>query len=187
MVQFRFKNHYECVIRPDLMIKLNVTNVHSLPMIKEIKLHMNINETINDKKAILPAFILLERIAGQRPTVTRARKSMAAFQLKEDMILGCKASLRGTAMHSFLDKLVTIVLPRLRDFQGFKYNGFDQHCSATFGIPDLLVFPEIETEFDRFSKFHGIDIHLITNAQTVLDARTLLSAYQIPFTELIKN
>nr|YP_007890490.1 ribosomal protein L5 [Andalucia godoyi]AGH23984.1 ribosomal protein L5 [Andalucia godoyi] len=177
----RFQSYYENVIRPDLLLKHSYTNVMEVPHLKKIVLNMGVKDVLQDKKHILTGMILLERISGQRPTVNRAKKSVSSYQLKEETILGCKVSLTGDSMYEFLDKLVTIVLPRVKDLKPLRFKSFDGQGNYSLGMKDTFVFPEIESEYGRIPKTYGFDIHFITTAKTDDDARSLLSAFQLPF------
>lgn len=177
----RFQSYYEQVIRPDLLLKHGYENVMEVPQLKKIVLNMGVKDVVQDKKQILTGMILLERISGQRPTVNRARNSVSSYQLKEGTILGCKVTLTGDAMYQFLEKFVTIVLPRVKELKPLRLDSFDGQGNYSLGMKDTLVFPEIESEYGRIPRTYGLDIHFVTNAKEDLEARSLLSAFQLPF------
>lgn len=177
----RLKKYYEEVVRPDLLYKGNYTNIMEVPELEKIVIHMSVKDTLVDKKAILGGLVTLERISGQRPTIIRAKKSVAAFHLKEGSIIGCKVSLTGEHMYNFLDKLVYIVFPRVKDFKALKNSSFHNQGQYALGLSDVLIFPEIESEYGKIPRIYGIDINFVTSAQDAIATKMLLSSFQLPF------
>lgn len=178
----RLKEHYEQIIRPDLLIKGSFKSIMEVPQLNRIILNMGVKETIQDKKAILSGLVTLERISGQRPTITRAKKSVASYHLKEGAIIGCKVSLTGEKMYNFLDKLVYIVLPKVKELKTFKLQSFNGYGNYALGLSDLLVFPEIESEYGKIPRIYGMDIIFLMNTKNDLYGRMILSGLQLPFT-----
>lgn len=176
----RLKTFYENVIRPDLLTKGNYKSIMEVPALSKITLHMTIKDTLNDKKSIVNGLILLERITGQRPTVIRSRKSVASFHLKEGSIIGCKVSLTGENMYNFLDKLVYIVLPRVKDFKTIESSSFQANGNYSLGLSDSLVFPEIESEYGKIPKTYGLDISFNILGKDINSSKLLISAFQLP-------
>lgn len=177
----RLKKHYFQVVRPDILIKGSFKSIMEIPELKKITLNMSVKDTIQDKKAILSGLITLERISGQRPTITRAKKSVASYSLKEGAIIGCKVSLTGDSMYNFLDKLVYIVLPRVKELKALKLGSFNGHGNYALGLSDLLVFPEIESEYGKIPKSYGMDIIFVTNTSSDIYGQMILSGLQLPF------
>lgn len=181
----RLRHHYETVLRPDLLVKGNYNNIMQVPELKKIVVNMGVKDVlVHDKKYILTGLVSLERITGQRPTVNRAKKSVAAFHVKESTIVGCKVSLTGEPMYAFLDKLVHIVLPRVKDLKVSTLKNFDRRGNLSLGISDLMVFPEIESEYGKIPKFYGIDINFITSASNDNEGLMLLSGFQLPISDI---
>lgn len=178
----RLHLYYEEVIRPDLLLKHTYKNLMEIPHLEKIVLNMGIKDVLQDKKHILSAMVALERISGQRPTVNRAKKSVASYQLKEGSILGCKVSLTGETMYEFLDKLVSIVLPRVKDLKLIQKKSFNGG-NLSLGLTDVIVFPEIESQYGKIPRTYGIDITFVTSAKNAMEARSLLSSFQLPFSE----
>lgn len=179
----RLQQYYEDVVRPDLLIKHPYSNVMQIPHLKKIVINMGVKDVLQDKKHILSGMVALERISGQRPTVNRSKKSVASYQLKQGTILGCKVSLTGDAMYQFLDKLIHIVLPRVKDFKSLQSKSFNGQGHYSLGLPDVIVFPEIESQYGKIPRTYGVDIHFVTTAGSDPEAMSLLSAFQLPFTE----
>lgn len=180
----RLRYHYETVIRPDLLSKGRYQNIMEVPELKKIVLNMGVKDVlVNDKKYILAGLVSLERITGQRPTINRAKKSVAAFHVKEHSIVGCKVSLTGDSMYAFLDKLVHVVLPRVKDLKVSTVKSFDRRGNLSLGISDLMIFPEIESEYGKIPKFYGLDINFVTSASTDEDGLMLLSGFQLPVSD----
>lgn len=144
---------------------------------------MNIKDNLTDKKAILGGMVGLERISGQRPTIIRARKSVAAFHLKEGAIIGCKVTLTGEPMYNFLDKLIYVVFPRVKDLKSLKVSSFHNGGQYSLGISDILIFPEIESEYGKIPRTYGMDINICTTSKNLDLAKMLLSSFQLPFSD----
>lgn len=177
----RLKDKYLSEIAPALKEKFNYANVMQVPKLEKVVLNMGVGEAILNPKAIDAAVSDMTIIAGQRPIVTRAKKSIAGFKLREGMAIGCKVTLRGSQMYEFVDKLFNVSLPRVRDFRGISAKGFDGRGNFTMGIKEQLIFPEIE--YDKIDKIRGMDIIFVTSAQTDEEARELLKLMGAPFRE----
>jgi large subunit ribosomal protein L5 len=172
------KQRYEKEVLPGLMTKLGRTNRLSLPKLEKIVINMGVGSAISEKKHLEEAIAALTQISGQKPAVTRSRKSIANFKLREGMEIGCKVTLRGVRMYEFLDRLISLALPRVRDFRGLSSKAFDGHGNYTLGLSEQLVFPEIEA--DKVSHTQGMHISLVTTAHTDHDARALLKELGVP-------
>jgi len=166
-------------VRPALMKKFNYTSIMQVPKIEKIVINMGVGDAINNSKLIDAAVEDLTLITGQKPIVTRAKKSIAAFKLRQNAAIGCKVTLRGERMYEFFDKLVSISLPRVRDFRGLNKNSFDGRGNYTIGIKEQLIFPEIN--YDRVVKVRGMDIVIVTTAKTDEEGRELLTLLGMPF------
>ncbi len=175
----RLRKHYEEVVRPQLIEKFGYTNPMQVPRIEKIVLNMGVGEAVGDSKLVKIAAEELAKIAGQKPVITRARKSIAGFKLREGMPIGCKVTLRGDRMYDMLDRLVTIALPRVRDFRGLNPKSFDGRGNYALGIREHIVFPEID--YDKIDKVLGMDIIIATTAKTDEEAYALLEAFNFPF------
>ena len=173
------KKLYEEEIVPNLTKKFNYTTKMQVPRIEKIVLNMGVGDALADQKYLDAAVKDLTAIAGQKPVVTKARKSIANFKLREGMPIGCKVTLRGERMYQFLDKLVSVALPRVRDFHGINGNAFDGRGNYTLGVKEQLIFPEIN--FDKVKKVRGMDIVIVTTANTDEEGRTLLQLMGMPF------
>ncbi|MDY0885833.1 50S ribosomal protein L5 [Dongia soli] len=176
----RMQEHYAKVVRPALMQEFQYKNDLQVPRIEKIVINMGVGEATADSKKINQAVEELTAIAGQKPVVTKARKSIATFKLREGMNIGCKVTLRRDRMYEFLDRLITIALPRVRDFRGVKGNSFDGRGNYCLGLKEQLVFPEID--YDKVDKVRGMDIVIVTSAKTDAEAKALLKGFQMPFT-----
>ncbi len=174
-----FKKLYTEEIVPSLMKEFNYSSVMAVPKIDKIIINMGVGEGSKDEKFITAAVADLTAIAGQKPVVTKARKSIAGFKLREGQNIGCKVTLRGENMYNFMEKLIKISLPRVRDFRGVSANAFDGRGNYTLGIKEQLIFPEIE--YDNVVKVRGMDIVFVTTAKTNDEARSLLKAFGMPF------
>ena len=174
-----FKTLYEKEIKNSLMKEYNYTTVMQVPKITKIVINMGVGEGANDSKFIDAAVKDLTLIAGQKPVVTKAHKSIANFKLREGMAIGCKVTLRKQRMYEFLDKLFNISLPRVRDFRGVSDTSFDGHGNYTLRIKEQIIFPEID--FDKVKRTRGMDIVIVTTAKTNEEARALLKAMGMPF------
>jgi large subunit ribosomal protein L5 len=175
----RMKAHYENVVRKQLQEKFNYTNPMQIPSLEKIVLNMGVGEAVSDSKKAKIAAEDLALIAGQKPVITKAAKSIATFKVREGMPLGAKVTLRRTQMFEFLDRLITIALPRVRDFRGLNAKSFDGRGNYAMGIKEHIVFPEIE--YDKVDQIWGMDIVVCTTAQTDDEARELLRAFNFPF------
>ena len=179
--QPRLKTHYNGVVRDALKEKFNLANTMQVPALEKIVLNMGIGETTQDTKKINSAFEDLQAIAGQRPVITRARNSIAGFKVRENMPLGVKVTLRGARMFEFVDRLVTIALPRVRDFRGLNPNSFDGNGNFAMGLKEHIVFPEIN--YDKVDTIWGMDIIVCTSTNDDDQARELLRGFNFPFTD----
>jgi len=174
-----FKELYESKIKNDLMKEFNYSNVMQVPKLDKIVINMGVGEGCHDVKFIEAAQKDLELIAGQKAIVTNARKSIAGFKLREGQPVGVKVTLRGEKMYNFMEKLIKISLPRVRDFRGISAHAFDGKGNYTLGIKEQLIFPEIE--YDNVYKIRGMDIVFVTTANSNDEARALLKAFGMPF------
>ncbi len=174
-----FKKLYSETIAPALMKEFNYSSVMEIPKIEKIIINMGVGEGTKDEKFITAAVADLALISGQKPVVTKARKSIAGFKLREGQSVGVKVTLRGENMYEFLEKLIKISLPRVRDFRGVSATAFDGRGNYTLGIKEQLIFPEID--FDNVVKVRGMDIVIVTTAKTNEEAKSLLTAFQMPF------
>jgi large subunit ribosomal protein L5 len=177
----RLKTHYEDVVRQQLLEKFNYTNPMQVPKLDKIVLNIGVGEAVGDSKKARTAAEDLAKIAGQKPVVTKAKKSIATFKVREDMPLGTKVTLRRQQMFEFMDRLITIALPRVRDFRGLNPKSFDGRGNYAMGIKEHIVFPEIE--YDKVDQIWGMDIIVCTTAQNDDEARELLRAFNFPFTK----
>lgn len=175
----RFKEKFQKEITPALMSKFEYTSVMQVPKIDKIVINMGVGDAVQNSKALDAAVEDLTIIAGQKPVVTRAKKSIAGFRLREGMPIGTKVTLRGERMYEFLDKLVSIALPRVRDFHGVSKRAFDGRGNYTLGVKEQLIFPEID--YDKVSKIRGMDINIITTANSDEEAHELLKQFGMPF------
>lgn len=175
----RLKGIYQKEILPQLKKQLALDNVMEVPKVTKITLNMGVGEAVNDKKAIEAAVADMRLIAGQEPVVTKARKSIAGFKIRDGWPVGCKVTLRGVQMYEFLDRLVTIALPRVRDFRGLSPKSFDGQGNYSLGIKEQIVFPEID--YDKVDKIRGLDICVSTTAKDAEQGRALLAAFNFPF------
>lgn len=175
----RLQEKYLSEIKPALMKKFNYSSVMQAPKIVKIVINMGVGEAVAEPKQLEDAVADLTKIAGQKPVITLAKKSIANFKLREGMPIGCKVTLRGEKMYEFLDKLVNISLPRVRDFHGVSKTAFDGRGNYTLGIKEQIIFPEIE--YDKVSKVRGMDIVIVTTANTNEEAKELLTLVGMPF------
>jgi large subunit ribosomal protein L5 len=175
----RLQEHYEKVVRAELIKEFSYENPLQAPRIDKIVINMGVGEATTDSKKINAAVAELTAIAGQKPVITKARKSIATFKLREGMNIGCKVTLRRQRMYEFLDRLITIALPRVRDFRGVSGKSFDGRGNYTLGLKEQLVFPEID--YDKVEKVRGMDIVICTTAKTDAEAKALLKGFQMPF------
>lgn len=175
----RMKSHYEQNVRKALSEKFGYKNPMQVPKLEKIVLNMGVGEAVNDRKKVENAASDLALISGQRPVVTRARKSIATFKVREDMALGTKVTLRGDRMYEFLDRLVTIALPRVKDFRGLNPKSFDGRGNYAMGLKEHIVFPEID--YDKVDQIWGMDVIVCTTARNDDEARELLRGFNFPF------
>jgi large subunit ribosomal protein L5 len=175
----RLKEKYLKEIVPNLMGKFNYKSIMQVPKVEKVVINMGVGEAVGNPKALDSAVEDLQRISGQKPVVTRAKKSIAGFKLREGMAIGAKVTLRGERMYHFLDKLMNVSLPRVRDFRGVSANAFDGRGNYTLGLKEQLIFPEIE--YDKIDKVRGMDIVIVTSAKTDEEARELLTQMGMPF------
>ena len=175
----RFQVQFKEKAVPDLMKKFGFKSYMAVPRLIKITLNMGLGEAVNDKKVIETALDDLTRIAGQKPVITKARKAIAGFKLREGVPLGVMVTLRGTKMYEFLDRLITVALPRVRDFRGISGKSFDGRGNFNFGVKEQIIFPEIE--YDKIDKIRGLDICFTTSAKNDDEARALLEFYRFPF------
>lgn len=175
----RLKEKFNKEVVPALMSKFNYTSVMQAPKIEKIVINMGVGDAVQNSKALDSAVEELAAITGQKPVVTRAKKSIAGFRLREGMPIGAKVTLRGERMYEFLDKLVSVSLPRVRDFRGISKKSFDGRGNYTLGVKEQLIFPEID--YDKVSKVRGMDIVIVTTANTDEEARELLTQMGMPF------
>lgn len=175
----RLKEKYNKEVIPALMSKFNYKSVMQAPKIEKIIINMGVGDAVQNSKVLDNAVEELAAISGQKPVVTRAKKSIAGFRLREGMPIGAKVTLRGERMYEFFDKLVSVSLPRVRDFRGISKKSFDGRGNYTLGIKEQLIFPEID--YDKVSKVRGMDIVIVTTANTDEEARELLTHMGMPF------
>jgi large subunit ribosomal protein L5 len=175
----RLKKHYEDVVRPKLIEEFGYKNAMEVPTIEKIVLNMGVGESTGDSKKATVAAADLALIAGQKPVITKARKAISQFKVREGMPIGCKVTLRKTRMYEFLDRLVTIALPRVRDFRGLNPKSFDGRGNYALGIKEHIVFPEIN--YDKAEAMWGMDVIIATTAKTDDEARALLRHFNFPF------
>lgn len=175
----RMKDKYLTEVAPALMEKFGYKNVMEIPKIEKVILNMGVGDAVGNPKALDAAVADMAQIAGQKPIVTRAKKSIAAFKIREGMPIGAKVTLRGERMYYFIDKLFNISLPRVRDFRGVNPRSFDGRGNYTMGVKEQLIFPEIE--YDKVDKIRGMDIIIVTTAKTDEEARELLKLMGMPF------
>jgi large subunit ribosomal protein L5 len=175
----RLKARYDDVLRSQLKDSLGVGNIMEVPRLEKIVVNMGVGRATQQASLLEGAVTDLTLITGQKPLVTRARRSIAAFKLREGVPIGAKVTLRGDRMWEFLDRLIALAIPRIRDFRGLPPNGFDGRGNYTFGVNEQLIFPEIE--YDRIDQVRGMDITIVTTARTNAEGRALLDAFGFPF------
>jgi len=175
----RLQTQYRQKIVPELMQKFGYKTIMQVPRLSKITLNMGVGEAVNDKKNIDAAVADLTRIAGQKPVVTKARKAIANFKIRQGLAIGTSVTLRGTRMYEFLDRLVTIAFPRVRDFRGVSGRAFDGRGNYNVGLKEQIIFPEIE--YDKIDKLRGMNISITTTAKTDEEAKALLTAFRFPF------
>ena len=175
----RFKEKYITEIRPAIAKELGITNTMAIPRIEKIVINMGLGEATQNVKIMDPLLADLGAIAGQKAVITKAKKSIAAFKLREGMPIGAMVTLRGDKMYEFLDRLISIALPRVRDFRGVSSKSFDGRGNYTLGLRDQLIFPEID--YSKVDKTKGMNVTIVTSAKDDNDARTLLKSFGMPF------
>lgn len=175
----RLKEHYQQNVLPKMMERFSYGSVMQAPRIVKITLNMGVGEAINDKKVIEHAVGDMEKISGQKAVVTLARKSIAGFKIREEWPIGCKVTLRRERMYEFLDRLINIAIPRIRDFRGLNGRSFDGRGNYSMGVKEQIIFPEID--YDKIDALRGMDITITTSARTDEEARALLESFSFPF------
>ena len=176
----RLADRYQEVVRPALMQEFGYKNPMQVPRLEKIVVNMGVGEAVQDAKKMDAAVGDLTAITGQHPVVIRARQSIATFKLRKNMPIGCKVTLRAQRMYEFLDRLITVALPRVRDFRGVSPRSFDGRGNYALGLKEQLVFPEID--YDKVDSVRGMDVVIVTTAKTDAEARALLKAFDMPFT-----
>jgi large subunit ribosomal protein L5 len=175
----RLQDHYRSVVKPALLEQFKYKNAMQVPKLAKIVINMGVGEAAQDAKKIESAVQELTAIAGQKPVVTKAKKSIAQFKLREGQVVGCKVTLRADRMYEFLDRLVNIALPRVRDFRGISAKSFDGRGNYSLGLKEQIVFPEIN--YDKVETIRGMDIIFVTTAKSDEEARALLKGFDMPF------
>lgn len=175
----RLRTRYNDEIRAQLKDTLELDNVMLVPKIEKIVLNMGVGDAVGQAKLLEGALSDMETIAGQKPVITRAKKSLASFKLREGQAIGCKVTLRGDRMYEFLDRLISLAIPRIRDFRGLPPKSFDGNGNYTFGVTEQLMFPEID--YDKVDTTRGMDITIVTTAKTNDEGKALLDAFNFPF------
>ena len=175
----RLRKHYDEVVRQKLIEQFGYKNPMQVPQIEKIVINMGVGEATQDKKKVETAAAEMQAISGQKPVITKAKKSIAQFKLREGMPIGCKVTLRRERMYEFLDRLVTIALPRVRDFRGLNPRSFDGRGNYALGLKEQIIFPEVN--YDQIDKVRGMDVIVTTTAKTDEEARELLRLFNFPF------
>ncbi|MEC7879003.1 MAG: 50S ribosomal protein L5 [Actinomycetota bacterium] len=175
----RLKEKYQTEIRQSLLSNLGKTNIMEVPKVSKIVVNMGVGEAVTRSAALEGAIEDLAVITGQRPMITRAKKSIAGFKLREGNAIGAKVTLRGDRMYEFLDRLINLAIPRVRDFRGLSLKSFDGNGNYTFGVTEQLIFPEIQ--YDKIDSTRGMDITIVTTANTDQEGRALLDSFSFPF------
>jgi len=179
MARARLHEQYETTVRPALMQEFGYKNPMQVPRLEKIVVNMGVGEAVQDSKKAEAAAADLTAITGQHPVVTKAKRSIATFKLREGMPIGCKVTLRRERMYEFLDRLITVALPRVRDFRGISGRSFDGRGNFALGLKEQLVFPEID--YDRVDATRGMDVVIVMTARTDAEAKALLKAFDMPF------
>lgn len=185
MAKAKFQELYRDVIAKQLQQQFEYKSVMQVPRLVKITLNMGVGEAVGDKKVLTAALADMTAIAGQKPVSTLARKSIAGFKIREDWPIGCKVTLRGERMYNFLERLISIAIPRIRDFRGLNPRSFDGRGNYSLGIREQIVFPEID--FDKIDTIRGLDITFTTTAKTDAEGRALLKAFQFPFKDEVRQ
>jgi large subunit ribosomal protein L5 len=175
----RLQEFYKQTVVSDLQVKFGYKSIMEVPRITKITLNMGVGEAVGDKKVLEHAVGDMTKVAGQKPVITKARKAIAGFKIREGYPIGCMVTLRGNRMYEFLDRLVTIAMPRVRDFRGIAGKGFDGRGNFAMGMKEQIVFPEIN--YDRVESVRGMDVQFVTTAKTDAEAKALLKAFDLPF------
>ena len=175
----RLQEFYKETISPELLQKFGYKSVMQVPRITKITLNMGVGEAVGDKKVLDYAVGDLQKVAGQKPVTTKAKKSIAGFKIRDGYPIGCMVTLRGPRMYEFLDRLMTIAMPRIRDFRGIAGKGFDGRGNYNLGVKEQIIFPEIE--YDKIDALRGMNISITTTAKSDDEARALLAAFKFPF------
>jgi large subunit ribosomal protein L5 len=175
----RLQEHYAKTVREALTKEFSYKNPFEVPKLDKIVINMGVGEAVNDRKAVDGAVADLTAITGQKPVITKSRKSIATYKLREGMAIGAKVTLRRAHMYEFLDRLITIAMPRVRDFRGIAGKGFDGRGNFAMGVKEQIIFPEIN--YDRVESVRGMDIQFVTPAKTDAEAKALLKAFDLPF------
>ena len=175
----KLKEQYQTEVLPALVKQFNYTSVMQAPRLEKIVVNMGVGEAISNAKVLDDAVADMTQITGQKPVITKAKKSIANFKLREEMPIGCKVTLRGEKMYDFLEKVIKVALPRVRDFRGINGSSFDGRGNYTFGLKEQIIFPEID--YDKISKVRGMDITIVTTAETDQEGYALLKEFGMPF------
>ena len=175
----RFQEHYKEKVITDLMTKFGYKSIMEVPRITKVTLNMGLGDAVNDKKIIENAVGDLTKVAGQKPVVTKAKKAIAGFKIRQGYPIGAMVTLRGRRMYEFLDRFVTVALPRVRDFRGISGKAFDGRGNYNIGVKEQIIFPEIE--YDKIDALRGLNISITTTAKTDEEAKALLAAFKFPF------
>ena len=178
-IRSRLQDHYQSVIVPELVSKFGYKSVMEVPRLTKITLNMGVSEAVNDKKVMEHAVSDLTKISGQKPVVTKSRKAIAGFKIRENVPIGCMVTLRGVRMFEFLDRFVTVALPRVRDFRGISGRSFDGRGNYNIGIKEQIIFPEVE--YDKIDALRGMNISITTSAKSDNECKALLAAFRFPF------
>ncbi len=176
----RLREHFESVVKAALKEEFGYTNMMQVPSLDKIVVNMGVGEAVQDSKKIASAVGDMTAITGQKPVVAKAKRSVANFKLREGMTIGCKVTLRKDRMYEFLDRLINVALPRVRDFRGVPASSFDGRGNYSLGLKEQIVFPEID--YDKIDQVRGMDITIVTTAKTDDEARALLKGFDMPFT-----
>jgi len=179
MAAARLKELYETTVRPALMQEFGYKNSMQVPRLEKIVVNIGVGEAVQDSKKADAAATDLTAITGQHPVITKAKRSIATFKLRKDMSIGCKVTLRGQRMYEFLDRLITVALPRVRDFRGIPGKSFDGRGNFALGLKEQIVFPEID--YDRVDAVRGMNVVVVTTARTDAEAKALLKGFDMPF------
>jgi large subunit ribosomal protein L5 len=175
----RLKEYYRETMVPELFTRFQYKSVMQVPRLEKITLNMGVGEAVADKKILQNAMDDLQKISGQRPIITYARKSIAGFKIREGMPVGCKVTLRRERMYEFLDRLISVTIPRIRDFRGLSAKSFDGRGNYSMGVREQIIFPEID--YDKIDTLRGLDITITSTAKTDAEARALLELFRFPF------